>query len=129
MKKRILVVDDEKNLAKALKSRFIHWGYEADAALTGEEALDKVETFKPHLIILDIRMPKIGGIEVLETTKKRNPNIRVLILTASQSKDTYTICMKKQADGFMLKPFELHAIKEKVEEIFKSIDVGNSYDQ
>ena len=115
MKKKILIADDETNVIKVLRDRFVHWGYEVETAPDGEEALEKVESFKPHLIILDIRMPKINGLEVLERTKKKYPKIGVLILTASQSKDTSKTCSEKGADAFMIKPFKPQSIKEKVD--------------
>jgi len=128
MKKRILVADDETNVAKVLKDRFTHWGYEVETASDGEQALKKVESFKPHLILLDVRMPKINGIEVIERTKKKYPHIGILILTASQSKDTINICTKKGTDGFMLKPFKAEGVKNKVEEILKTMETDSAHD-
>lgn len=124
MKQKILVADDEKNVAKVLKDRLIHWGYEVETAVDGEQALERIESFQPHLIILDIRMPKVDGIEVLEKTKKQYPHICVLVFTASQAEDTKAICMEKGADGFMLKPFKPQSVKEKIEEILKAHTVG-----
>ena len=59
MNKRILVADDEKAVVKVLKDRFIHWGYEVDTAFDGEETLQKVSSFKPPLLLLDLKMPKM----------------------------------------------------------------------
>ena len=128
MKKRILVADDEINVAKVLKDRFTHWGYEVEIALDGEQTLKKVASFKPHLIVLDVRMPKVNGIEVMETTKKKYPHIGILILTASQSQNTINGCMQKGADGLILKPFTAQGIKNKVEEILKIKGMSNTHD-
>ena len=119
MKKRVLVADDERNVAKVLKDRLVHWGYEVETASDGEEALRKIESFRPHLLILDVRMPKVDGLEVLDKTKKQNSHIGVLVFTASQSEDTKKTCIEKGADGFMLKPFNPQSVKEKVEEVLK----------
>lgn len=120
MKKRILVADDETAVVKILKDRFSHWGYDVETASDGEETLEKVEIFKPHIILLDLKMPKLGGLEILERTKKKQPQIGILILTASQSKGTFRTCLEKGADGYMLKPFKPENIKEYVEKILKT---------
>jgi len=128
MKKRILVADDETAVVKILKDRFVHWGYEVETASDGEKTLEKVKSFKPHLILLDLKMPKIGGMDVLERTKKAHPQIGVLVLTASQSKDTHRNCLEKGADGYMLKPFKTKTIKEYIEKILKTRGEDNIYD-
>jgi two-component system OmpR family response regulator len=128
MRKRILVADDEASVVKVLKDRFTHWGYEVETASDGEQTLKKVASFKPHLILLDVRMPKINGIEVAARTKKKYPHIGILVLTASQSEDTVKVCLKKGADGYMLKPFKTQSIKEKVEELLKSTKMDSTHD-
>jgi DNA-binding response OmpR family regulator len=120
MKKRILIVDDEINVVKILKDRFVHLEYEVETASDGQQALEKVADFSPHLIILDIRMPKISGLEILGRVKTTYPHIRILVITASQKDDTHTACMEKGADGFILKPFKTREIIEKVENIIKT---------
>ena len=120
MKKRVLVADDEAYVVKVLKDRLIHWGYEVDTASDGEEALEKIECFSPRLVILDLRMPKVDGLEVLKRTKEQNPHISVLVFTASQSDDTKKTCIKWGADGFILKPFNAESVKEKVAELLKT---------
>jgi len=128
MKKRILVADDEGAVVKILKDRFTHWGYEVETASEGEEALNKVESFEPHLILLDLKMPKISGLELLERTKKKHPQIGILILTASQSKGTFRTCLEKGADGYMLKPFKPENIKEYAEKILKDMEKESIHD-
>ncbi len=128
MKKRILVADDEGAVVKILKDRFTHWGYEVETASDGEEAVKKVESFEPHLILLDLKMPNITGLEILERTKKKHPHIGILILTASQSKGTFRNCLEKGADGYMLKPFKPENIKEYVEKILNATKKDSTYD-
>jgi len=128
MKKRILVADDEASVVKIIKDRFAKWGYEIETASDGEETLEKVESFMPHLLLLDLKMPKINGIEILERTKKKYPQIGILILTASQSKSTFRTCLEKGADGYMLKPFKPENIKEYVEKILKTTEMGSTHD-
>jgi len=128
MRKRILVADDEASITKVLKDRFTHWGYEVETASDGEETLKKVASFKPHFILLDVRMPKINGIEVAERTKKESPHIGILVLTASQSEDVVRVCLEKGVDGYMLKPFKLQRVKEKVEEILENLEACSDHD-
>lgn len=120
MKKKILIADDEACVVKILKDRFTHWGYLVETASDGEETLEKVESFNPHLIILDIRMPKIDGLEVLERTKSKYPQISILILTASPSRKTFKTCSEMEAAGYILKPFNPESLRERVETILKT---------
>jgi two-component system alkaline phosphatase synthesis response regulator PhoP len=117
--KRVLIADDETFVVKILKDRFTHWGYLVETAFDGKETLEKVEYFNPHLIILDLKMPVLDGMKVLEETKNTYPHIGVLILTASQSEITFKTCMKKGVDGYILKPFKPETIKEQVERALK----------
>jgi len=128
MKRRILVADDELAVVKILKDRFTHWGYEVETAFEGEDALKKVENFKPHLMLLDLKMPLVSGIEILVKTKKKHPHIGILILTASQSKGTFRDCLEKGADGYMLKPFKPENIKEYVEKILHAKEKERAHD-
>ena len=128
MRKRILIADDEASITKVLEDRFRHWGYEVETASDGEETLNKVASFRPHFVLLDVRMPKIDGIEVAERTKKESPHIGILVLTASQSEDIARVCLEKGVDGYMLKPFKPQRVKEKVEEILEKLEEGNAHD-
>jgi len=120
MKKRILVADDEKNVVRVLKDRFTHWGYEVETASDGEETIEKIKSFKPHLLLLDLKMPKISGMHVLEESKRQQFNVSILILTALQSETIVSSCLARGADGYIVKPFNPQGIKESVERIFAS---------
>ena len=128
MKKKILIADDEINVLKVLKDRFVHLEYEVETASDGQQTLDKLADFNPHLIILDVRMPIKNGLEVLEVIKSTYPHICTLVLTASQNEDTQTTCINLGADGFMLKPFNLREISEKVENILKTKATVNTHE-
>ncbi|MFZ5803037.1 MAG: response regulator [Candidatus Omnitrophota bacterium] len=84
MKKKILIVDDDPNIVKLIKNRFVANGFDALTAFDGEEALEKARSEKPDLILLDIMMPRLDGTETArllhenETTK----NIPVIFVTA-----------------------------------------------
>ena len=120
MKKRILIADDETFVLKVLKDRFTHWGFVVETASDGEETLEKITSFKPQLLILDLKMPKLNGIEVLKQTRVRHPHISILILTASPSKSTFKTCLKSGAVDYILKPFNLENLQERIERALKT---------
>ena len=113
--KRILIADDEAFVVKVLKDRFTHWGYQVETAFDGKETLEKVEYFNPHLIVLDLKMPKLDGIQVLKETKNNFPHIGVLILTASQSEITLKTCLESGVVDYILKPFNPENLRERIE--------------
>lgn len=128
MKSRILVADDEKSVVKILKDRFTHWGYEVETASDGEETVEKIKSFKPHLLLLDLKMPKISGMHVLEESKRQQFHVSILILTALQSETLLSTCLARGADGYIVKPFNPQGIKEAVERIFASCSKGAAHD-
>lgn len=82
--KKILLVDDEESIHLLYREEFEEEGYEVHSALTGEEALQKLEVVNPNLIILDINMPGMNGIEALRRIKEINPDIPVILCSAYQ---------------------------------------------
>ena len=125
--KRILIADDEAFVVKVLKDRFTHWGYLVETAFDGEEALEKVEYFNPHLIVLDLKMPKLDGMKVLEKTKKNYPHMGVLILTASQSEITFKTCLENGVVDYILKPFNPENLRERIERALTTIPKHTSH--
>jgi len=82
--KKILLVDDEESIQLLYRDELEEEGYEIHSALTGEEALAKLDIVKPDLIILDINMPGMNGIEALRRIKEINPAIPVILCSAYQ---------------------------------------------
>ncbi|HHO47512.1 MAG TPA: response regulator [Desulfobacteraceae bacterium] len=83
-RKRILLVDDEEGIQLLYREEFEEEGYEVIAAYSGEEALEKFNQEPPDLVILDINMPGMNGIEVLRRMKEINPNLPVILSSAYQ---------------------------------------------
>lgn len=83
-RKRILLVDDEEGIQLLYREEFEEEGYEVIAAYNGEEALEKFSQEPPDLVILDINMPGMNGIEVLRRMKEINPNLPVILSSAYQ---------------------------------------------
>ena len=78
---RVLVVDDEPEACKALKEFLSLKGYEVQTALDGATALEEVNVFKPHIVLLDMNMPGMDGVEVLKEIRKKDTSIGVIMVT------------------------------------------------
>lgn len=88
MATRILIIEDEAQLAEVYKFLFEYRGYTVETAGDGEEGLGKVVAFKPHLIILDMMMPKLDGLGFLRRYKGRKPaNVKIIMLSNMQSRE------------------------------------------
>lgn len=111
---RILVVDDEESVRYYFKRAFGSI-YDIMPAETGEEALQEIERSPPELIFLDIRMPKLSGIEVLRRIKEYFPKLPVIMMTAYSDTDTAIEAMKLGAFDYIPKPFENREIRELIE--------------
>ena len=93
MKKKILIVDDEKELCNTLREILAEEGYQAFCAHSGQSALEMIKKEKPDLVLLDIYMPKMDGIEVLNRVKKIDKKIVVVMITAYGTLDTAKITL------------------------------------
>ena len=111
-RKRILVVDDEKSMCDYLSIILEKEGYETLTASNGKEALLLLEQSPPDLIIQDIKMPGMDGIELLRKTKSISKNLPVVIMTAYSTWETAVEAMRLGASDFIRKPFENQTIKD-----------------
>lgn len=107
---KFLVVDDEKGICLQLKQFIEDRGYHAFGALTGESALKIAKEQKPNIVILDIRMPGLNGIDVLREIKRMNPKIRVIMLTGYEDETTRSISQELGASAYMTKPYNFDEI-------------------
>jgi DNA-binding NtrC family response regulator len=106
MSDKILIVDDEPSNRKILQQELIHRGYAVETANDGSEALKKVETTRPDLIILDYTMPGLSGLDVLKELRKREDDTPVVMITAYGTVDRAVQAMKEGAYDFITRPFE-----------------------
>jgi DNA-binding response OmpR family regulator len=112
--KPILIVDDEKNIRLTLSQALETLGAEIDTAANGEEALTKLKEKEFGLILLDIRMPGMDGMEVLHRVREIRPDIRVIMITAYGTVESAVEAMKLGAVDFLQKPFDPKEIRELV---------------
>lgn len=118
-KNRILIVDDEKNIVSSLKEILIDENYDVSVASDGLDALDMIRLDPPDLILLDIWLPGMDGIEVLKTVKTYHPSIEVLIMSGHGSIDTAVKATKLGAFDFIEKPFSMDHLTQSVHSVFK----------
>jgi two-component system, OmpR family, alkaline phosphatase synthesis response regulator PhoP len=113
---RILIVDDEEDILELLKYNLQREGYAIDTALDGVSALQKIQEFKPHLVILDIMMPGMDGIEVCEKIRAMEEfkNTVIVFLTARSESFTQMSAYDTGGDDFVNKPIKLNVFKSRI---------------
>jgi two-component system alkaline phosphatase synthesis response regulator PhoP/two-component system response regulator VicR len=126
MAKKILAVDDERHIVRLVQVNLERQGYEVVTAFDGKEALEKVESENPDLIVLDVMMPYMDGFEVLQNLKKNQAtrDIPVIMLTAkAQDADVFR-GWQSGVDCYLTKPFNPMELIAFVRRIFKSLEDG-----
>ena len=113
---KILLVDDEPSLVKLVKRRLEAEGFNVCVAVDGEEALVKVREEEPHLIILDVMLPRLNGYEVCRKLKNdsRYSEIPIILFTALVQEKDEKIGLECGADGYIRKPFRAPELMEKI---------------
>jgi two-component system alkaline phosphatase synthesis response regulator PhoP len=130
----ILLVEDEENLHEALKLNLELEGYEVTSAFDGAAALKAVQGEYFDLIILDVMLPEMDGINVTETIRISNNEVPILILSAKNSSADRVLGLKKGADDYLTKPFNLeelllrvHKLINKNQKLLDKTTIGDSY--
>lgn len=116
-KTSILLVEDEENLHEALKLNLELEGYEVTSSFTGSEALQKIQGEYFDLIILDVMLPELDGITVTETIRVQNNEVPILILSAKNASSDRVLGLKKGADDYLTKPFNLEELLLRVQKL------------
>jgi len=120
MKKiKILLVDDEEDFVETISQRLQRRGQESDIALSGEQALSRIEQEVPDVVLLDLKMPGIDGMEVLRRIKKAYPEVQVIIMTGHGSEKTEKEARTSGAFEYLQKPTKIDTIMEKIKLAFK----------
>jgi DNA-binding response OmpR family regulator len=116
---RVLVVEDEEALAYGVKDALEHAGFQVQVVHDGPSALDKIRTDQPDLVVLDLMLPGMGGLEILGTLRKERRDVRVVILTALASESDLVQGFELGADDYMKKPFSPRELVSRVEAQFR----------
>lgn len=117
-KYRILIVDDEEDIVITLRKHLELEGYTVDSACGGLEALDKVKNDKYHLLLTDIVMPEMDGVELLKQVKRYDALTQVIMMTGYSTMDTTLNSLEHGANDYILKPFK------NIEEVIKIVDAS-----
>ncbi|HPL63141.1 MAG: response regulator [Syntrophales bacterium] len=103
---KILIVDDEVHVLNLLRKFFASRGYDVHTATTGETAIEIVRSEHPEIVLLDIIMPGMGGLEVLQEIRKIDPDIGVIMATAVLDQKTAKVALEMGAYDYVTKPFD-----------------------
>ena len=120
--KKILVVDDEKPISDIIKFNMVKEGYEVVTAFNGREALEMFEAERPDILILDLMLPEMDGLEVARTIRKTS-NVPIIVLSAKDSEFDKVIGLEIGADDYMTKPFSNRELQARVKAILRRTDL------
>lgn len=112
--KKILVVDDDEKIRSVLIRFLSNLGYRVDSAADGDSALAQLQKDRPDALLLDLVMPGIGGLEVLEKATKLYPDLPIIILSGRADEDLARQTLQGGAYDFFLKPFDLQVVEERL---------------
>jgi len=116
---KILLIDDEKELVETLSERIRMRDHKSDVALDGEEALKQMDDDLPDVVVLDLKMPGIDGMEVLRRIRKAYPNVQVIMLTGHGSDKDEKEARKLGAFEYLQKPVEIETLMKKIKKAYK----------
>lgn len=111
---QVLVVDDEPTIARMVERRLTRDGHECTTAGSAEEALPWLERMELDLVITDVRMPGLGGLELVRRIKRDDPTVQVIVMTAQTEVETAVEALRLSADDYLLKPFEMERLAHSV---------------
>lgn len=117
--KQILLIEDEINVVSFIKKGLTEEGYDISVALDGETGLKMALDFNYDLIILDIMLPVLNGLEVCEAIRKQNKQVPVLFLTALGTAENVVIGLDKGADDYLIKPFKFIELQARLKSLLR----------
>ena len=120
MRQRIFLVDDNVDQMNVLREKLVHDGYEVATAASAEEALSRISQFDPALVITDLRMPGMSGIELLTRVRKDLTDVDVIVATAHEDMNSAVEAMKAGAFDYIVKPFDLAQVEGLISRCLKA---------
>ncbi len=115
----ILIVDDEDELRTLVRYELEQRGYQVSEAESGEAALELLKTIRPSIVVLDIRMPGMNGLEVLETIRKENLADKVIMLTGVDELKIARDSLDLGANDFLTKPYDIRTLLACIDRVLK----------
>src|SRR3984893_12806988 len=119
---RVLIVEDEPAARNGLEQLLRSWGFIAESAADGRQALDKVTTFRPAIVITDLVMPGLDGLELLRALQRQGADVTTLLLTAQGTVETAVEAMKEGAYDYLTKPVDLPRLKILLDKIVERLE-------
>ncbi len=116
---RVLFVDDEVDFLETLNKRMTRRGVEVHTAMSGEEALDLLQGTAVDVVVMDVKMPGMGGIEALRRIKAAHPTLEVIMLTGHADMEVAVQGMQCGAFGYLMKPADINELLYKIEDACK----------
>lgn len=126
MKAKLLVVDDQMGVRRLLYEAFSVEGYEVEMAANGHEALEKVKLAMPDLILMDMKMPGMNGLQTLQEIKKINDAVVVIMMTAYGELEIVAEAVKLGIKEYVTKPFDINELRETVKKLVLKKEVDNT---
>jgi DNA-binding NtrC family response regulator len=123
---KVLLVDDEEEFITTLAERLELRGIEASIATSGDEALKRIGSDAPHLVVLDVLMPGLGGLDVLDQIRKTDPQIKVILLTGRGSAYEDDGSVPPGAFDYLIKPVNIDDLIQKMREALNAPELGTS---
>src|SRR2546429_9099129 len=108
---KILIVEDEENERTGLAELVSAWGYRAETARDGAEGLDKVTSWAPSIVVTDLKMPRMGGLELLERLATDSQTMAVIVVTAQGTIDSAVQAMRVGADDYITKTIDTKRLR------------------
>lgn len=122
---KILLVDDEEEFVSTLAERLQFRNIPTLMATTGDDALRLAESERPSVVVLDVMMPGMGGLEVLQRLKKRYPDIQIILLTGRSSTKDGIQGMRLGAFDYLMKPIKIEELIDKMNEALAASEQGS----
>ncbi len=128
-KTRVLVVDDDASMAKFLSSYLARRNFDTSTASSGEEAIRMFRVYDPALVLLDVSMPGISGLETLERIKQIKPEVSVIILSGQSNPELIFRASKSGADDYVAKPFEPKDLEVRINKLLEKQQIVSEVSQ
>src|SRR5262245_25531967 len=119
---RVLIVEDDSAARIGLEQLIKNWGFVAESASDGEEALEKVTTFRPAIVITDLIMPRMDGLALLRALQQQGADVTTLLLTAQGTVETAVEAMKEGAYDYLTKPVDIQRLKILLDKIVERLE-------
>ena len=113
---KILIVDDDQNILRLYKEELLEEGYDVVTAMNGSEAMEKFEKEVPDLVTLDIQLPDVDGIKLLRQMKEKRPRMPVIMSTAFDYRDDFSVWA---SEAYIVKSADLTELKATIKKLFK----------